>query len=114
MALVSTVRDTLLRRIAASGRVNGSALPPLLWAAFLTLCIAGPWLLPGFLFGTDWPGPRTIPFPTGLSSSAVLQIALAIASRAIGGESTGKILVLASLFSAGFLAYRAVPRTGFV
>ena len=86
----------------------------LLWAGFLTLVVAGPWLLPGYLFGTDWPGPRHFALPTGLESSALLRAGLAAVAWAIGGEVTGKLLVLGSLFAAGLFAYAALPVGNFL
>jgi hypothetical protein len=114
MALVSAVRASKSQRALGLNPLRAEHAHSVLWAAFLTLVIAGPWLLPGYLFGTDWPGHRRIPFPTGLSSSAPLQAALSLASSAIGGEATGKFLFLAILFTAAVSAYRAVPAGGFV
>src|SRR5438445_1021368 len=87
---------------------------PLLWPGFLTLLIAGPWLLPGYIFGTDWPGPRRFDFPTSVASSAPLSAGLAAVSWVIGGEVTGKLFVLSILFAAGALTYRSLPSGGFV
>jgi len=87
---------------------------PIGWAAFLTFLIAGPWLAPGYIFGTDWPGPRRFDFPQDLSSSALLQAALAIVSRLLSSEVTGKVLILTLLFVAALTAYRAVPSGGFI
>jgi hypothetical protein len=52
--------------------------------------------------------------PTDPISDAPLEAILAAASSAIGGEVTGKLLVLGCLFGAAMLAYRAVPVRGFV
>ena len=87
--------------------------PNVAWAAFLTLVVAGPWLQPGYLFGTDWLGPRRFDWPNALSASVPLQAALALFSRVIGAEATGKLFVLAILFVAAFAAYAAVPADGF-
>ena len=87
---------------------------PILWSALLTLLVAGPWLLPGYIFGTDWPGPRQFSFPTELTSSAPLQIALGAGSRVLSGELMGKLLVFGLLFVAAFAAFHSVPTTGFV
>lgn len=83
-------------------------LPGLILAALIAL----PWLEPGYLFGTDWPGPRRFPLPSGLSSSAPLQALLAGVSWVVGPEATGKILVFALLGAAGVGASRAVPSAG--
>jgi hypothetical protein len=87
---------------------------PAIWAGFLTLLIAGPWLGGGYIFGTDWPGPRRFDYPTNLSSSAPLEALLAAASRVVSGEWTGKVFVLALLFGAALFAFRAAPVDGFV
>ena len=58
----------------------------------LALFVVGPWLVPGFLFGTDWPGQRRFALPAGISSSAPLEGALAIVSYVCGAEATGKVL----------------------
>jgi len=77
------------------------------------LLVAAPWLSPGYLFGTDWPGPRRIDFPTTLSSLAPLQVVLAATSRVLSAELTTKFVVCAVLFTAAVTAYRAVPLGGF-
>jgi hypothetical protein len=87
---------------------------PAIWAGFLALLIAGPWLGSGYIFGTDWPGPRRFDFPTDLSSPAPLEAALAAASRVVSGEWTGKVFALAVLFGAALFAFRAAPADGFV
>jgi len=87
---------------------------PVALGAFLALLIAGPWLASGYIFGTDWPGPRNFAFPSEISSSYLLQALLAAVSRVIGGEATGKVFVLGILFVAALTAYRAVPVDGFV
>jgi hypothetical protein len=114
MALGLAARAPISRRIAGLDIVNSDRGLLVLWAAFLTVLVAGPWLLPGYLFGTDWPGPRRLDFPTGAYSAAPLQAVLAAISWAIGAETTGKLLVLASLFGAVATAYGAVPIGGFV
>lgn len=83
------------------------------WALFLTALIAAPWMRPGYIFATDWPGPKTIPYPTDISSSALLQVILATASRTIGGEATTKVLLIFCIFAAALLAARAAPVTSF-
>src|SRR5207249_1585739 len=64
-------------------------------------------------FGTDWPGPRRIDFPTTLSSLAPPQVVLAATSRVVSAELTTKLVVCAVLFSAAVTAYRALPLGGF-
>ena len=85
-----------------------------LWAGFLTLVVAGPWLAPGFIFGTDWPGPRHFAPPTPFDNSTLFSLLLAGVASVVGGEVTGKLLVLGTLFAAGAFAYRALPEGGFV
>src|SRR5712692_3198279 len=98
MALGSATRVPISRRMADFDIANSSVAFPVIWAAFLTLFVAGPWLLPGYLFGTDWPGPRRIDFPTEVTSSAPLQALLAGMSAVFGGEATGKLLICGFLF----------------
>jgi hypothetical protein len=102
-----------LRRGGSGPRLASSALP-IGWAAFLTFLIAGPWLASGYIFGTDWPGPRRFDFPQDLSSSALLQLVLATVSRLLSGEAAGKLFIFGFLFVAASTAYRAVPTGGFV
>ena len=44
-----------MRRIATNDFTKSGVALPYLWAALLTLLVGGPWLVPGYLFGTDWP-----------------------------------------------------------
>jgi hypothetical protein len=113
MALASAVR---LPESQRAERVDLASSPyvAFLWAAFLTAVVAGPWLLPGYLFGTDWPGPRRFEFPTSVSSEVVLYAVLALTSGVVGAELTGKLLVLGLLFASAALAFRAVPAKGFL
>jgi len=80
----------------------------------LTFLVAGPWVLPGFLFGTDWPGPRTIPWPTQFATTWPLQILLATCSKLVSAELTAKLLILGTVFTAAFLAYGALPVGDFI
>jgi hypothetical protein len=114
MALVSAMRNPIATRMAKSGPPNPELALTFVWASFLTLLIAGPWLLPGYLFGTDWPGARWFHFPAEFSSAAPLQAILAVVAAVIGGEATGKFVILGLIFCAAALAYRAVPVGGFV
>ena len=113
MALASAVR---LPQSQRTERVGPSSSPyvAFLWAAFLTAIVAGPWLLPGYLFGTDWPGPRRFDFPASVSSEMVTYAVLAITSGALGAALTGKLFVLGILFASAVLAFRAVPAKGFL
>src|SRR5207244_7668105 len=83
-------------------------------AGFLTLLIAAPWLVPGYIFGTDWPGPRHFDFPNTISSSVLLQIAIAAFAKVLSSEIIGKLLIVGGLFVAALAAFRAVPVEGFV
>jgi hypothetical protein len=85
----------------------------MLVATFLTFAVASPWLAGGYWFATDWPGPRRVPFPTEVSSSYLLRVALALAGQVIGGEATGKLFVIAVLIVAALTAFRAAPVDGF-
>ena len=76
-----------------------------LWAFLLAGLIVGPWLLTGYLFGTDWPGPRHFAFPTGLSSGAVFNVALVLVSAVVSAEVATKLLVVVALFAAGLGAH---------
>ena len=89
-------------------------LYPILWSLFIALLVAGPWLLPGYIFGTDWPGPRRFMFPTEATSSAPLEIVFALGSGLVSGEVIGKVFVLGVLFIAPLTAFHAVPAPGFV
>jgi hypothetical protein len=75
----------------------------------LTLLVAGPWVLPGFLFGTDWPGPRSIPWPSQFSTTWPLQMLLAASSSLVSAEITAKLLIFGIVFAAAFLAFQALP-----
>jgi hypothetical protein len=85
-----------------------------LWATLLTVLIAGPWLGSGYIFGTDWPGPRRFDFPTDVYSWAPLRVVLAAVATFISGEATGKVFILGTLFCAAITSYRAAPTSGFV
>jgi len=85
-----------------------------LWAILLTGLIAVPWLLPGYLFGTDWPGPRHFAVPTDFSSGTLFDAVLVGISAVISAELTTKLLIVLALFAAGLGAFRALPVGGFV
>src|ERR1700681_2327171 len=97
MALASAVRLPESQRTERVGLAS-SPYAAFLWAAFLPAIVAGRWLLPGYLFGTDWPAPRRFDFPTSVSSEMVPYAVLALTSGVLGAEGTGKLF-----FSAGFL-----------
>jgi hypothetical protein len=86
----------------------------LFWSAGLTLVIVGPWLLPGFLFATDWTGPRHFSLPNRLSNDAPLLALLALAAHIVSAEVVGKLLIVGTLLVAALGAYRAVPFGGFL
>jgi hypothetical protein len=109
---------TWLRRIPRISLGGGNAglidWRPLLWVGFLTALIAAPWLRRGYIFGTDFPGPRHFPFPDNLISSTPLSAILALAAHVLPAQSVGKLLIVGSLFTAGFAAYRSVPLNAFL
>jgi len=85
-----------------------------LWAILLAGLIAGPWLLPGYLFGTDWPGPRHFAIPTDFSSGTLFDAVLVMLSAVASAELTTKLLILVALFAAALGAFRALPVGSFV
>jgi hypothetical protein len=89
-------------------------MPAGLTATFITVVVVGPWLSPGYIFGTDWPGPRQFGLPTEVSSSYLIRATLAEASRLIGGEATSKVFVFGIVFAAAVTAYLAAPVGGFI
>ncbi len=110
MALRSVARDP----ISVLNRPSRSSVYGVLWAGFITFMVVGPWLGGGYLFGTDWPGPRRFDFPTGISSSAPLQALLAAVAVVVQAELVGKLLVILILFGAALGAFLAAPADGFV
>src|SRR3984893_3201412 len=85
-----------------------------LWAIALVLLVAGPGLLPGYLFGTDWPGPRHFSVPTDFSSGTVFDVVLVVGSAIISAELTTKLLIVVALLAGGLGAFRALPVGGFI
>ncbi len=85
------------------------ALTPVLWVSFLTLVVVGPWLSSGYIFGTDFAGPRHYAFPNFPTSYAAFQAALALAAVALPAEVVGKLLIVSIFLTAGLGAYYAVP-----
>src|SRR2546428_292142 len=84
------------------------------WVILLTLLIAGPWLLPGFVFGTDWPGPRHFSLPTDSSSETIFDGLLVTLSAIVSAEITTKLLIMAALLAAAVGAFRGLPVGGFI
>src|SRR5207247_6934706 len=85
------------------------------WATAATVLIVAPWLWqPGYLFGTDFPGPRRFGWAFATTSNIPVEAALNLVSRLISAEVTGKLLYLTVIFVAAFAAYQAVPATGFI
>jgi len=89
-------------------------LAPTLWVSFLTLLVVGPWLSPGYVFGTDFAGPRHFPFPSFPTSFAALQAALSLAAAALPADVVGKLLIISAFLVAGLGAYYAVPAGPFI
>jgi len=101
------------RGVPSSARFSVAGRPLFLGLA-VTALIAGPWLSPGYIFGTDWPGPARFGWPSDFSSAAPALAALALVSKVVSAQITGKLLILAILFGGTILAYQAVPAGGFV
>lgn len=78
------------------------------------MLIAGPWLLPGYLFGTDWPGPRHFSVPTDFSSVTLFDVLLVVVGAVVSAELTTKLVILLALLAAGLGAFRALPIGGFI
>ncbi len=114
MASNSGLRESSSGRALVFDLKRATNAVPEIWAGFVTILVAGPWLADGYIFGTDWPGPRHFDLPSDLSSSAPAEAALAAVSKVISGEWTGKVFVVGLLFVAALTAYRAVPTNGFV
>ena len=91
-----------------------SRLAPFLWVIFLTLVVVGPWLSSGYIFGTDFAGPRHYAFPNFPTSYAALQAALALAAAVLPADVVGKGLIASVFLTAGLGAYFAVPGGPFI
>ena len=102
-----------MRRVIVASRPNPAIILPLGWAGFVTLLVVGQWFGPGYIFGTDWPGPRHLDVPASVSSSTVLETFLAVLAKFLSAEVAGKLLIFGCLFFAALGAYRAVPVGGF-
>jgi hypothetical protein len=89
-------------------------LAPVLWVSFLTLVVVGPWLSSGYIFGTDFAGPRHYVFPNFPTSYAALQAGLALAAVALPADVVGKVLIASIFLTAGLGAYFAVPGGSFI
>ena len=114
MALASTVHAPLSTPPYRVALMRLATDPAMLWPAFLTLLVGTPWLGGGYIFGTDWPGPRRFDFPSNLSSSAPLEAALSALSVAISAQLAAKVLIFGFLFAGSYLAYRALPVGDFI
>lgn len=89
-------------------------MAPVLWVSFLTLVVVGPWLSSGYIFGTDFAGPRHYAFPNFPTSYAALQAALALTATALPADVVGKVLVISIFVTAGLGAYFCVPGGPFI
>ena len=105
-SLWSTEATVTRERFRAVAAKQG---PPLAVSFAICLAIVGPWLRPGYIFATDFSGPRYFPLPTEATSFAPLQIVLALLARVLPGDVVGKVLILAIFFVAAFCAYQAAP-----
>jgi hypothetical protein len=81
---------------------------------FLTLAVVAPWLSSGYIFGTDFAGPRHFAFPGFPTSYAALQAALALAAITLPADVVGKLLIISIFLAAGLGAYYAVPAGPFI
>ena len=79
------------------------------WGIFLTALVVIPWLSPGYIFATDFAGPRHFPLPDGPASYAALQATLALMASFLPAEIVGKILIVAILLGASVGASAALP-----
>ena len=98
--------------LAAANRWR--TLAPVVWVSFLTLLVVGPWLSSGYIFGTDFAGPRHYAFPNFPTSFAALQAALALAAAALPADVVGKVLIVSIFLTAGLGAFFAVPVGPFI
>jgi hypothetical protein len=87
---------------------------PALLALGLAVLMVGQWFLPGYLFGTDWPGPRHFSVPTDFSSATLFDGLLVVVSAVVSAEVTTKLLIVAALFTGALGAFRALPVGGFI
>ncbi len=105
----------ILQRVAGHLRAVGASNgPAVAWCLLLTGLVCIPWLRGGFLFGTDFPGPRYFRLPTALDPSAPIETLLALLSTVLGGEWTGKLLIFTTLFLAALSAFVCLPMGGFL
>src|SRR6266446_6923873 len=93
-------------------KAPGVRVPPL-GVILLTLLIAGLWLLPGYVFGTDWPGPRHFSARNDFSSGMLFDWLLVVLSTVVSAEITTKLVIVVALFAAALGAFRALPVGGF-
>ena len=102
------------RRILTSVRAGRrTQLQAVAWSGFLTILIVIPWLTPGYIFATDFAGPRHFSLPDGPASYAGLQAALALFAWVLPAEVVGKLFVVLILVAAGAGAFSALPVDGF-
>src|SRR5438094_2428414 len=110
----TTVREHPFGNYGYAGMKGHLMWVPYSWATILTLLVAGRWLVPGYLFGTDWPGPRHFTLPTDFPSSALLRLLLVVVSAAVSAEITTKLVILVALFVGALGAFRTLPLGGFI
>src|SRR5260370_31985282 len=78
------------------------------------MLVVGPLLSSGFIFGTDFAGPRHYAFPNFPTSFAALQAALALAAAALPADVAGKVLIVSIFLTAGLGAFFARPFGPFI
>jgi len=79
----------------------------------MTALIVLPWLLPGYIFATDFAGPRHFAFPDSPASYAGLQASLAAIALIAPSELVGKLLIVAILLTASVGAFLAFDKPRF-
>ena len=73
VAQASHAPGVLASKVAAN---RFQALAPAFWVSLITLAVVEPWLSSGYIFGTDFAGPRHFAFPNFPTSFAAFQAAL--------------------------------------
>lgn len=113
MALSQTLRAPSSPRTAELNGWITRAIPGLAWTIFLTLAISGPWLEGGYIFGTDWSGPRRFDWPNSLAALAPVDGLLWLLARVIPSDLIGKLFIISAILAGAILAHRSIPTSKF-